>query len=93
MSLSRASEKDEFSKHTAGADDIKRMQHNVKLFLSSELGHSPKRNVKLLGREQRRDFHHNRTTPLGASGVFFSSISFSLASGRFNLLEASFQSE
>ena len=38
------------------------MQHNVELFLSSELGHSPKRNVKLLGREQRSDFHHNRTT-------------------------------
>ena len=40
----------------------KRMQHNVEHFLSSELGHSPKRNVKLLGREQRSDFHHNRTT-------------------------------
>ena len=40
----------------------KRMQHNVELFLSSELGHSPKRNVKLLGREQRSDFHHNWTT-------------------------------
>ena len=38
------------------------MQHNVELFLSSELGHSPKRSVKLLGREQRSDFHHNRTT-------------------------------
>ena len=38
------------------------MQHNVELFLSSELGHNPKRNVKLLGREQRSDFHHNRTT-------------------------------
>ena len=38
------------------------MQHNVELFLSSELGHSPERNVKLLGREQRSDFHHNRTT-------------------------------
>ena len=38
------------------------MQHNVELFLSSELGHSPNRNVKLLGREQKSDFHHNRTT-------------------------------
>ena len=52
----------------------KRMQHNVELSLSSELGHSSKRNVKLLGREQRSDFHHNRTTlsrhaglPLGLS--------------------------
>ena len=44
------------------------MQHNVELFLSNELGHSPKRSVKLLGREQRSDFHHDRTTPLEAYG-------------------------
>ncbi|MCG2653827.1 hypothetical protein JJE63_11040 [Alloprevotella tannerae] len=36
----------------------------MKLFLSSELGHSPKRSAKLLGREQMSDFHHNQTTPL-----------------------------
>ena len=57
------------------------MQHNVELFLSSELGHSPKRNVKLLGREQRSDFHHNRTTPLEAYWFLFSYVSFSLAFG------------
>ena len=45
------------------------MQHNVELFLSNELGHSPKRNVKLLGREQRSDFHHNRTTLLRHAGL------------------------
>ena len=44
------------------------MQHNVELSLSSELGHNPKRNVKLLGREQRSDFHHNRTTLLKHAG-------------------------
>ena len=50
----------------------KRMQHNVKLFLSSELGHSPKRSVKLLGSEQRNDFHQNQTTPLSEGmWVFF----------------------
>uniref|UniRef100_M1D957 Uncharacterized protein n=1 Tax=Solanum tuberosum TaxID=4113 RepID=M1D957_SOLTU len=42
----------------------KRMQHNVEIFLSSELGHSRKGSAKLLGREQRNDFHHNQTTPL-----------------------------
>ena len=45
----------------------KRMQHNVEHVLSSELGHSPKRSVKLLGREQRSDFHHNQTIPLSES--------------------------
>ena len=69
------------------------MQHNVELSLSSELGHSPKRNVKLLGRGQRSDFHHNRTTPIEACMFIFSSVSFSLASGSFDLSEASFQSE
>ena len=71
----------------------KRMQHNMELFLSSKLGHSLKRNVKLLGREQRSDFHHNRTTPLEACRFFFSSVSFSLASGSFDLSKASFQSK
>ena len=61
------------------------MQYNVKLFLRSELGHSLKRSVKFLGREQRSDFHHNRTTPLKACGFSLSSVSFSLASGSFNL--------
>ena len=60
------------------------MQHNVELFLSSKLGHSPKRNVKLLGHEQRSDFHHNQTTLIEACGYFFSSVSFSLASGSFD---------
>ena len=69
------------------------MQHNVELFLSSELRHSPKRNVKLLGREQRSDFHHDRTTPLEACGSSFSPVSFSLTSESFDLSEASFQSE
>ncbi|KAH0776478.1 hypothetical protein KY290_007889 [Solanum tuberosum] len=41
-----------------------RMQHNVQIFLSSELGHNPKRSIRLLGRELRKDFHHNQTTPL-----------------------------
>ncbi|WMV32866.1 hypothetical protein MTR67_026251 [Solanum verrucosum] len=39
-----------------------RMQHNVELFLSSELGQSSKNSIKLLGRELRSDFHHNQTT-------------------------------
>ena len=69
------------------------MQHNVELFLSSELGHSPKMNVKLLGCEQRSDFHHNRTTPLKERGFFLSAVSFCLASGSLVLSEASFQSE
>ena len=54
-------QKDEFSQ-TTGADDIKKDEAQRGTFLSSELGHSPKWNVKLLGREQRSDFHHNRTT-------------------------------
>ena len=54
-------QKDEFSKKPQVRTTSKRMQHNVELFLSSELGHSPNRNVKLLGREQRSEFHHNRT--------------------------------
>ena len=69
------------------------MQHNVELFLSSELGHSPKRNVKLLGREQRSDFHHNRTTLSKHAGFSLVSVSFRLASGSFVLSGASFQSE
>ena len=69
------------------------MQHNVELFLLSELGHSPKRSVKLLGREQRSEFHHNRTTPLEACGSSFRSVNLNLASGSFVLSEVSFQSE
>ncbi|WMV24272.1 hypothetical protein MTR67_017657 [Solanum verrucosum] len=42
----------------------KRMQHNMKLFLSSELRHSSKRNIKLLERELRKKFHYNQITPL-----------------------------
>ena len=61
QSLSRASKRMNSPKPQVRTTS-KRMQHNVELFLSSELGHSPKRNVKLLGREQRSDFHHNRTT-------------------------------
>ncbi|WMV07485.1 hypothetical protein MTR67_000870 [Solanum verrucosum] len=48
-----------------------RMQHNVDLFLSSELRHSPKRSIKLLGHELRIDFHHNQTTPLSEGMWFF----------------------
>ena len=50
------------SPKTTGADDIKKDAAQRETFLSSELGHSQKRNVKLLGREQRSDFHHNQTT-------------------------------
>ena len=41
----------------------KRVQHNVELFLRSELGHSPKRIVRLVGYEQRSVLHQNKTTP------------------------------
>uniref|UniRef100_M1DD24 Uncharacterized protein n=1 Tax=Solanum tuberosum TaxID=4113 RepID=M1DD24_SOLTU len=62
------------------------MQHNVEPFLSSELGHSPKRSAKLLGREQRSDFHHNQTTPLLEGMWVFSRFhGFSFASGNFGL--------
>uniref|UniRef100_M1D8A8 Uncharacterized protein n=1 Tax=Solanum tuberosum TaxID=4113 RepID=M1D8A8_SOLTU len=57
-------QEDEFSNQTTGADDIKKDAAQRGTFLSSELGHSLKRSVKLLGREQRSDFHHNQTTPL-----------------------------
>ena len=40
----------------------KRMQHNVELFL--EANWDIVQRGKLLGREQRSDFHHNQTTPL-----------------------------
>ena len=43
-------QKDEFSKKPQVQMTSKRTQHNVELFLRSELGHSPNRNVKLLGR-------------------------------------------
>ena len=56
------------SPKTTGADDIKKDAAQRGTFLSSEPAHSPKRNVKLLGREQRSDFHHDRTTPLEAYG-------------------------
>uniref|UniRef100_M1DAL1 Uncharacterized protein n=1 Tax=Solanum tuberosum TaxID=4113 RepID=M1DAL1_SOLTU len=60
------------------------MQHKVEPFLSSELGHSPKKSVKLLGREQMSDFHHNQTTPLSKSlWVLLRLISPSFASGKF----------
>ena len=72
-------QKDEFSKKPQVRTTSKRMQHNVELFLSSELGHSPKRSVKLLGREPRSDFHHNRTTPLEARGFFFLVLSVSVS--------------
>ena len=56
-------QKGEFSKKKPQVwTTSKCMQHNVEIFLSSKLGHSPKRNVKLLGREQRSDFHHDQTT-------------------------------
>ena len=61
QSLSRASKRMN-SQKTTGADDIKKDAAQRGSFLSSVLGHSPKRNVKLSGREQRSDFHHNRTT-------------------------------
>ena len=70
--------KDEFSQKTTGADDIKKDAAQCGTFLSSELGHSLKRNVKLLGREQRSDFHHNRTTlsrHVGLSSVLSVSVS------------------
>ena len=57
-------QEDEFSSKPQVWTTSKKMQHNVELFLSSELGHSPKRSAKLLGREQRNDFRHNPTTPL-----------------------------
>ena len=69
------------------------MKQDVELFLSNELGHIPKRSVKLLGREQRSDFHHDRTTPLEACGSSFRSVNLNLASGSFVLSEVSFQSE
>ena len=42
----------------------KRTQHNVELFLSSKMGHSLERDVKLFGRELKDDHHHHPTTPL-----------------------------
>ena len=53
-----------FLKQTSGTDDIKNNAAYVELFLGSKLGDSPKRNVTLLGRELRSDFHHNETTSL-----------------------------
>jgi len=54
-----------------------RMQHNVKLFLSSELGHGPKRNTKILGYELG-------TTPLSEGmWFFFGFIGLSFAFGKF----------
>uniref|UniRef100_M1DIR8 Uncharacterized protein n=1 Tax=Solanum tuberosum TaxID=4113 RepID=M1DIR8_SOLTU len=62
------------------------MQHNMEHFLSSELGHSPKRSVKLLGREQRSDFHHNQTTPLSEGmWVIFGFVDFSFRSKKFGI--------
>ena len=92
QSLSRASKRMNSPKPQVRTTS-KRMQHNVELFLSSELGHSPKRSVKLLGRKQRSGFHHNQTTPLSEGmWVFFRSVSFSLASEKFwYMLEASFR--
>ncbi|WMV33714.1 hypothetical protein MTR67_027099 [Solanum verrucosum] len=55
-----------------------RMQHNVELFLSSKLGHSPKKSIKLLGRELRNDFHHNQTTPL-SEGMWVFSLDISVS--------------
>ena len=82
------------SPKTTGADDAKRMQHNVELFLSSELGHSLKRSVKLLVREQRSDFQHNRTTPLSeVIWVFLWLLLVSICIWIWCLPEASFQSE
>ena len=92
QSLSRAS-KGMNSPKTTGADDIKKDAAQRETFLSSELGHSQKRNVKLLGREQRSDFHHNRTTLSKHAGFSLVYVSFRLASGNFILSGASFQSE
>ena len=41
----------------------KRCSTMWKFFFSIEQGHSLTRSVKLLGRKQRIDFHHNQTTP------------------------------
>ena len=82
------------SPKTIVADDVKRDAAQRGTFLNSKLGHSPKRGIKFLGREQMSDFHHNNTTPLSkASGFFHSFVCFDLASGNFNLSEVSFQDE
>ncbi|WMV59198.1 hypothetical protein MTR67_052583 [Solanum verrucosum] len=61
-----------------------RMQHNVELFLSSELGHSPKWSIKLLGRELSATSTTIKLHPYQkARGFFFGFISFSFASGKF----------
>ena len=57
---------------------LTRMSYNVKLFLSKKLGHSSKRNIKLLGREIRSDFHHNKTTPHNKGCGFLLSLSVSI---------------
>ena len=46
------------------ANDIKMDAAQCATFLSSKLGHSTKRGVKLLGHKHRSNFHHNQITPL-----------------------------
>ena len=59
-------------KETTSVDDIKKKAAQHGTFISTKLGHSPKKSVKLLGREQMSDFHHNQTTPhQKACGFFF----------------------
>lgn len=41
-----------------------RIQHNVELFLSSKMGHSLKRDVKIFRCELKDDHHHHPTTHL-----------------------------
>uniref|UniRef100_M1DVQ6 Uncharacterized protein n=1 Tax=Solanum tuberosum TaxID=4113 RepID=M1DVQ6_SOLTU len=73
------------------ADDIKKDAAQRGTLFSSELGHSPKRSVKLLERKQMSDFHHNQTTPL-LEGMWVCRFQFRIRKF-WSLPKAAFQSE
>ena len=57
----------------------------LNFYFSNKQGHSQMKSVKLLGREQRIDFHYNQTTPYQkACGFFCTSLDFSFASRNFD---------
>ena len=60
-----------YTNQTTVRTTSKKMSHNVESFLSSKLGHNPKRSIELLGRVPRSVFHHKQNhTPINGMRQF-----------------------